>query len=215
MQKSIMTLQSACLKHAFLLISGLIIGSGTSVCQSDENLSQEAMTPSSEFKYNDDWALVSAPPPPGPYQSINVDPRVPGQEDNLPPPPTDLGIHPSTSAKHTPGNLMKLPPPAAGGPGEPPMPYGKPSWEVPPYNYSRSPAYPAPRRGWQAGSVPGQDYYRMPPSPNRDYREPVHDVPPWYSTSPATAEEEVPPPPVYDRMTPPYHQRQYFRDGVR
>jgi hypothetical protein len=32
------------------------------------------------FVYTDDWALVSAPPPPGPYQSVNIDPRVPGQD---------------------------------------------------------------------------------------------------------------------------------------
>ncbi len=27
-----------------------------------------------------DWSLVSAPPPPGPYRTVNLDPRVPGQE---------------------------------------------------------------------------------------------------------------------------------------
>ena len=40
------------------------------------------------FTYSDDWGLVSAPPPPGPYQAVNIDPRVPGQ-DALPPMTTD------------------------------------------------------------------------------------------------------------------------------
>ena len=41
----------------------------------------EAEIQSSFYTYHDDWAIVSAPPPPGPYQSVNVDPRIPGQED--------------------------------------------------------------------------------------------------------------------------------------
>mgnify|MGYP000231716245 CR=1 FL=1 len=41
------------------------------------------------FTYNDDWSLVSAPPPPGPYQAVNIDPRVPGQ-DAIPPMTTDI-----------------------------------------------------------------------------------------------------------------------------
>ena len=36
---------------------------------------EEAETP---FKYSDEWSLVSAPPPAGPYQPVNIDPRVPG-----------------------------------------------------------------------------------------------------------------------------------------
>jgi hypothetical protein len=30
------------------------------------------------FHYSDDWTLVSAPPPTGPYRSVNIDPRIPG-----------------------------------------------------------------------------------------------------------------------------------------
>ena len=26
-----------------------------------------------EFTYTDDWAVVSAPPPPGPYRAVNID----------------------------------------------------------------------------------------------------------------------------------------------
>jgi len=31
-----------------------------------------------QFTYSDEWSLVSAPPPAGPYQPVNIDPRVPG-----------------------------------------------------------------------------------------------------------------------------------------
>lgn len=30
------------------------------------------------FHYSDDWTLVSAPPPTGPYRSVYIDPRIPG-----------------------------------------------------------------------------------------------------------------------------------------
>jgi hypothetical protein len=30
------------------------------------------------YKYTDEWSVVSAPPPAGPYRSVNIDPRVPG-----------------------------------------------------------------------------------------------------------------------------------------
>ena len=32
-----------------------------------------------EFTYSDEWSVVSAPPPSGPYRAVHVDPRVPGQ----------------------------------------------------------------------------------------------------------------------------------------
>ncbi|HUT39851.1 MAG TPA: hypothetical protein VM011_00785 [Gammaproteobacteria bacterium] len=37
-----------------------------------------AEEPEIQFKYSDEWSLVSAPPPAGPYQPVNIDPRVPG-----------------------------------------------------------------------------------------------------------------------------------------
>jgi hypothetical protein len=46
----------------------------------------EELVESKPFVYTDDWALVSAPPPPGPYNAVNIDPRVPGQ-DAVPPIP--------------------------------------------------------------------------------------------------------------------------------
>lgn len=32
-----------------------------------------------EFTYSDEWSVVSAPPPSGPYRVVHIDPRVPGQ----------------------------------------------------------------------------------------------------------------------------------------
>lgn len=72
--------------------------------------SAEGLKETKPFVYTDDWALVSAPPPPGPYNSVNIDPRVPGQ-DAAPPIPVE------------PPSLMPMPdlpeaadtqPPAAG-----------------------------------------------------------------------------------------------------
>jgi hypothetical protein len=216
MQITIMTCKSALLKRCLVLISGLIIGPGVLVCQADDNLPEAATIQPSEFKYNDDWALVSAPPPPGPYQSINVDPRVPGQESNLPPPTTGLTSHPPATAQQVPGRLGELPPTGAGEPGQSPMGYGPPSRQVP-YGHGRPPGYSMPRERWQGGSVPGQDYYRAPQSPYTGYRGPGYATSPWSATPPVTAEEEVPPPPVYDRMNAPYpyQDRQYFPDGMR
>ena len=31
------------------------------------------------FTYSEGWDIVSAPPPPGPYRAVNLDPRIPGQ----------------------------------------------------------------------------------------------------------------------------------------
>jgi hypothetical protein len=216
MQITIMTCKCTLLKRSLVLISGLFIGSGMPVCQASDKLPDDVTFQPSEFKYNDDWALVSAPPPPGPYQSINVDPRVPGQDSNLPPPTTGLNSLPPATVQRLPGTLGELPPPAAGETGAPPMTYGSPARQVP-YRYSRPPGYSMPRERWQGGDVPGQDYYRSPPSPYQGYRSPGYAASPWSSAPPATAEEEVPPPPLYDRMnTPyPYQNRQFSRDGVR
>jgi hypothetical protein len=41
-----------------------------------------------EFTYSDEWSVVSAPPPSGPYQAVHIDPRVPGQ--GITPPVTSV-----------------------------------------------------------------------------------------------------------------------------
>ena len=41
-------------------------------------VSADEANQTSAYTYKDDWAVVSAPPPPGPYRAVNIDPRVPG-----------------------------------------------------------------------------------------------------------------------------------------
>ena len=101
------------------------------------------------FTYSDDWSLVSAPPPPGPYQAVNIDPRVPGQ-DAIPPVSTD--VETVQGWAEMPAEFDAAPPPAAGSPAsapamEPPVPHGMPGPEpyskyesMPPSGYYRSPA---------------------------------------------------------------------------
>ncbi|MDH3526344.1 MAG: hypothetical protein OEM43_02400 [Gammaproteobacteria bacterium] len=52
------------------------------------------------YTYSDDWAVVSAPPPQGPYNAINLDPRLPGQDlvAPMPMPEADTPEVPVTSA---------------------------------------------------------------------------------------------------------------------
>ena len=76
----------------------------------------EESAPSSEFTYTDDWAVVSAPPPPGPYQAVNIDPRVPGV-DAIPPLPMDAVT--TSSEEDIPAEALATPP-AAGIPAIPP-----------------------------------------------------------------------------------------------
>lgn len=149
------------------------------------------------FTYSDDWSLVSAPPPPGPYQAVNIDPRVPGQ-DAIPPVSTD--VETVQGWAEMPAEFDAAPPPAAGSPAsapamEPPVPHGMPGSYGPapvPGAYDgrmqRPPDYHFP----QPTGMPGPDQYsnygNMPPSGY--YRSPAVQV-----------EEEVPPPSVYDAMT--------------
>jgi hypothetical protein len=154
------------------------------------------MAEEAPFTYNDDWSLVSAPPPPGPYRAVNIDPRVPGQDAI---PPITTGAESIHSWEHLPAEIVNAPP-AAG------IPATDPRME-PPLQQEVPDAYgPAP--------VPGayQGYRQIPPD-NR-YTEPTGMPPPqkynkyrnmppsgYYRSPEAQVEPDVPPPPVYDAMT--------------
>jgi hypothetical protein len=150
------------------------------------------------YTYSQDWAVVSAPPPPGPYGAVNLDPRIPGQ-DMLPLLP--VVEQASAVAREIP--MADIPaealgnPPAAGMPVmtetedspaaglnarevvlPPPVP-GHYNRMMPAYNYPAPPRYPV-RTGY-----PG--YRNMPPMGY--YGAPVHQ-----------SSQQVPPPPVYDAM---------------
>jgi|GEM_PF-2662401 len=134
----------------------------------------------------DDWSRVSAPPPPGPYRTVYLDPRVPGQEGI-----TAIGIAPRFS--RPPETFVPETKAAAPAAGEQAI-YQAPVNQLPPQipgayqarmprpsvnTYPESSRYPA--------QMDGQDYGTM---PSRGY----------YSSQPYQPEQVVPPPPVYDAM---------------
>jgi hypothetical protein len=134
----------------------------------------------------DDWSRVSAPPPPGPYRTVNLDPRVPGQEGS-----PAIGNVPRFS--RPPGNIMpetKAAAPAAGGhayyetpvnqlPPQVPGAYQTRRPRPPVNTYPGSSRYPAQTGGQNFGTMPSRKYY---------------------SSQPSQPEQVVPPPPVYDAM---------------
>jgi len=156
-----------------------------------------AIAEDAPFTYSDDWSLVSAPPPPGPYQAVNIDPRVPGQDAI---PPMTTGAESFQGWEPLPAEVESNPP-AAGMPsppqaGEPPLQY-----RAPPGNYrpapvpgayddrmQRPPGYRPPEPSSMQNPEKYPTYGNMPPSGN--YRSPAIEM-----------EQEVPPPPVYDAMT--------------
>ena len=163
----------------------------------------EESAPSSEFKYTDDWAVVSAPPPPGPYRAVNIDPRVPGF-DATPPLPMDAVTTSSEGEEDIPAEALANPP-AAGIPASPPLqdspaaalevqqtaPHmvpgtaGRTAPPSPGYYYPAPPRYPAQTRSGPPAGYPAfrnQQAYRY-------YGVPAN----------RQGEQQVPPPPVYPR----------------
>jgi hypothetical protein len=154
-----------------------------------------AVAQDAPFTYSDDWGLVSAPPPPGPYQAVNIDPRVPGQ-DTIPPMSTD--VETAEGWAEMPAD-MDAAPPAAGNPAS--VPAMEPPIQHRPGGYG-----PAPAPGAYDGRMQQPPDYQFPqptgmpgPEPYTNYG----DMPPsgYYRSPSVQMEEEVPPPPVYDAMT--------------
>jgi hypothetical protein len=152
----------------------------------------DTATGSSSFTYSEGWDVVSAPPPPGPYRAVNLDPRIPGQ-DSIPlmpveePPP---GI-PAEALDNPPAAgapaLSKVPDePAASldaGQAAPAQQasgrYNRRMPAPPAYNYQAPSRYPA---------QSGYSGYRNTPSMG------------YYGTPVRRPPQQVPPPPVYDAM---------------
>ncbi|MGB5260534.1 MAG: hypothetical protein WBO34_08450 [Gammaproteobacteria bacterium] len=78
-----------------------------------------------EYSYSDEWPIVSAPPPSGPFRSIHLDPRIPGQgiappsvttsfDDQMGPVADDMTA--DTQAELDASVITDLPAPAAGTP---------------------------------------------------------------------------------------------------
>jgi hypothetical protein len=150
------------------------------------------------FTYNDDWSLVSAPPPPGPYQAVNIDPRVPGQ-DAIPPMTTD--IEAVQGWVEMPVEIDAAQPPAAGKPAASPAMEQLPVQQGAPGYYG-----PAPVPGAYDGRMQRPPEYGFPEPAGRPDPEPYTNygnMPPsgYYRSPSVQMEQEVPPPPVYDAMT--------------
>ena len=169
--------------------------------------------PNSEFTYTDDWAVVSAPPPPGPYRAVNIDPRVPGV-DAIPPLPMDQV--PTSTRSDIPAEALANPP-AAGIPATH-LPEGRPAaaldnqssaqtvmpghtGRVPTspsgYYYPAPPQYPAPSRSAPPSAYPA--YGNQPTYGNQSTygNQPTYDYgSPMYHQG----QQQVPPPPVYDSI---------------
>jgi hypothetical protein len=168
-------------------------------------------TQSANRNYDPDWAIVSAPPPPGPYQSVNIDPRVPGQEVVKTPFVSGLEVSPPGQDGQQ-GDYLADAPPAAGLPTP-----------TSPGAYSGSQSYdPEPPPGYygyrgynrsQPTPVPGQ--MRSYGYPHRQVYPPYGYAPsPWTNNLPARrAEEEVPPPPASNRMSVPPAPEPFYRRG--
>jgi hypothetical protein len=132
---------------------------------------EEQAGQSGGFQYSDDWKIVSAPPPPGPYSTVNVDPRVPGQ-DITRPVPGDLLLGESTD--DIPEELGQVSPPGAGIPvhsAEPRTPQGRPAYTPPPpagaYNRQDYGRYPG--RGYNAPRYPDYTYRQTYPGYGQHY----------------------------------------------
>lgn len=156
-----------------------------------------AISEEAPFTYSDDWRLVSAPPPPGPYTAVNIDPRVPRQEaipamttsgdaaqpwQPLPaeviesPPAAGTPVYPPETRQTRP----RLDRDALQGPAPVPGAYES-TMPVPDYRMAEPSRMPAPPQHSGYGSMPPAGYYR----PQGIQHE---------------QEEVVPPPPVYDAM---------------
>jgi hypothetical protein len=195
-----MSHRGAVSRHRYGLLLVITAGLAPAVAVSTDLPPANAEHQSSYYTYDSDWAIVSAPPPPGPYQSVNIDPRVPGQEDVIPSFAGDFGAPPSGS-EQTPGSFPGEPPAAGPSPaGTGPAAYpGRSS-----FDYEPPPGYYGSRGFGMRRSAPVQEYrspYYGYPQPGRT---PYGYAPsPWSNVPAPPVEDEVPPPPAYNQMAAP------------
>lgn len=155
--------------------------------------------PNTEFTYTDDWAVVSAPPPPGPYRAVNIDPRVPGV-DAIPPLPMDKV---STSPRSDIPAEALANAPAAGIPATH-LPAGRPAAAL---NTQSSAPTAMPGHTERVPPSTSGYYYPAPPQYSAQSRSAPPSAYPTYRNQPAygygsptyyQGQQQVPPPPVYD-----------------
>ncbi|MEN8205579.1 MAG: hypothetical protein ABFS24_06160 [Pseudomonadota bacterium] len=157
--------------------------------------------PNSEFTYTDDWAVVSAPPPPGPYRAVNIDPRVPGV-DAIPPLSMDEVTTPAR--KDIPAEALANAP-AAGIPASR-LPQDSPASAVESHSSAQT---VTPARAGNVPPSPSRYYYPAPPRyPAQTLSAPPSGYPAYrnqrnYGYGSPTyrqGQQQVPPPPMYDSI---------------
>jgi hypothetical protein len=185
--------------HRHGLWLAIAVGLTPTLVLSADQPPAETEIQSSYYTYHDDWAIVSAPPPPGPYQSVNIDPRIPGQEDVVPQFAGGLNASPAMNDQ-LPEDFMGAPP-AAGIPSPPGAAtyHGQDA-----IGYQPPPGYYSSREYGARHSAPVQPYR----SPYYGYPQPVnprygYQSQPWNGAPVQRTEDEVPPPSVYNRMVVP------------
>jgi hypothetical protein len=168
-------------------------------------VSADAVVESRSYNYSEGWALVSAPPPPGPYMAINLDPRIPGQ-DLLPMLPVKESANAVVSeipADSIPVEALENPP-AAG------MPVMPESGQSPAADLNAAgAALPPPVPGRYNRMMPAYNYPAAPRYPVRTGFPNYRSTPPmgYYGGAVPRTPQQVPPPPVYDATI---NERRYY-----
>ncbi len=165
------------------------------------------------YRYSDEWALVSAPPPSGPYRSVHIDPRVPGQGIA---PPLVSGVTTSTpeeAAVHD-GAMT------ATAEDQQPMPAIEASVEPPAVSAEQNdPASPMPDAARAAAvpeiEVPPPPAAGMPAATDIDAPRPAQAIDPvqqadsTYGNPGVSSDMPSPVPGYYGRMMPPPPRYEY------
>ena len=176
------------------------------------------------YKYSDEWSVVSAPGPSGPYQPVNIDPRVPGSA--LPLLPDLPGAVDANLAEQDDSLAAQQPMPPTGEPDVEADTLSQPPAAGPPDRGSVASGSSPARTPYSGPQQPVPGYYRniAPPAAFRNPVQPASPAagwrpaypnrpPPGYYRSPAysSGEQEVPPPPVYEEQQRRgrYYQRPY------
>jgi len=163
------------MKHQRLITSAslplmLLLAAGGVTAAEQATDQQQALVDApapAAYTYNDDWGLVSAPPPQGPYNAINLDPRIPGQDLVTPMPMPDI------VSQEAPGPDTSAPEAPASAPGT-----------------TGSAAVTASAPG--QSSVPPQTPYDYQPQPASQGRPPYAQVSPQAPQTAAIPEQAAP-----------------------
>ena len=160
--------------------------------------SADTVTETRGYNYSEDWAVVSAPPPPGPYRAVNLDPRIPGTGmlPFLPIQEPVTAVVSEEPANSIPAEALQNPP-AAG------MPVMSQTGRSPADDLSvTGSVMPPPVPGRYNRAMTNYEYPAAPRYPVRTGYPGYRNMPPmgYYDAQPPHAQQQVPPPPVYDAM---------------